>query len=112
MPSTRKGKGIRTLLCGYCLHAVLKEGNFGEWPGQDNVEDYDLDGSIACNVCGKDADFVVQLELVWDRSNYSLMNSLNQMPFYLCKAHEYIYERMQNNIELTEYFRETVNANR
>ena len=103
---------IRTLLCGYCLHAVLKEGNFGEWPGQDNVEDYELDGSIACNVCGKDADFVVQLELVWDRSNYSLMNSLNQMPFYLCKAHEYIYERMQNNIELTEYFRETVNANR
>ena len=42
---------------------MLKEGNFGEWPGQDNVEDYDLDGSIACNVCGKDADFVVQLEL-------------------------------------------------
>lgn len=105
-------EGIRTLLCGYCLHPVLKEGNFGDWPGQDNVEDYELDGLIACNVCGKDADFVVQLELVWDRSNYSLMNSLNQMPFYLCKAHEYIYERMQNNIELTEYFRETVIANR
>jgi hypothetical protein len=105
-------EGIRTLLCGYCLDGVLKEGNFGDWPGQDNIEDCELDGSIACNVCGKDADFVVQLELVWDRSNYSLMNSLNQMPFYLCKAHEYIYERMQNNIELTEYFRETVNANR
>jgi hypothetical protein len=30
------------------------------------------------------------------------------MPFYLCKSHEYLYEKMQYNIELKDYFAETV----
>lgn len=87
--------------------------------------DKDLDDEIAdlnqtapfgavlrCNICGGDADFVVQLELVKERSNYNVMESVNQMPFYLCKSHEYLYKKMQYNIELKDYFSETINSYR
>jgi len=67
-----------------------------------------LGESFRCNVCGGDADFIVQLELVKERSNYNVMETVNQMPFYLCKSHEYLYEKMQHNIELKDYFAETV----
>jgi hypothetical protein len=30
------------------------------------------------------------------------------MPFFLCAEHEYLYKRMQNNIELKDYFAETI----
>jgi hypothetical protein len=65
-----------------------------------------------CNICGGDADFIVQLELVKERSNYNVMESVNQMPFYLCKSHEYLYKKMQYNIELKDYFSETVSGYR
>jgi hypothetical protein len=64
-----------------------------------------------CNICGEDADFVVQLELVKERSNYNIIESVNQLPFYLCENHEYIYKKMQNNIELKNYFLETLREN-
>ena len=41
---------------------------------------------LRCNICGQDADFIVQLELVEERSNYNVMEPVNQMPFYLCKS--------------------------
>ena len=61
-----------------------------------------------CNICGADADFIVQLELVKDRSNYNVLESINQIPFFLCNEHQYVYKRMQNNIELKDYFVETI----
>ena len=67
---------------------------------------------LRCNICGGDADFIVQLELVKERSNYNVMESVNQMPFYLCKSHEYLYKKMQYNIELKDYFSETIGGYR
>ena len=67
--------------------------------------------SFRCNICGKDADFIVQLELIKERSNYNIVESVNRMPFFLCKEHEYLYKRMQNNIELKDYFAETIKEN-
>ena len=64
-----------------------------------------------CNICGGNADFVVQLELVKERSNYNIIESVNQMPFYLCENHEYLYRKMQSNIELKNYFLETLRQN-
>ena len=64
-----------------------------------------------CNICGAHADFIVQLELVKDRSNYSIIESVNQIPFFLCSHHQYLYKRMQNNIEPKDYFLETIKEN-
>jgi hypothetical protein len=64
-----------------------------------------------CNVCGAHADFIVQLELVKDKSNYNIIESINQIPFFLCNEHQYLYRRMQNNIELKDYFAETIKEN-
>jgi hypothetical protein len=33
------------------------------------------------------------------------------MPFYLCENHEYLYKKMQSNIELKNYFLETLRQN-
>jgi hypothetical protein len=74
----------------------------------ENEESSSYDGFFRCNVCGKDADFIVQLELIKERSNYNIVESVNQMPFLLCEEHEYLYKRMQNNIELKDYFAETI----
>ena len=74
----------------------------------ENEESSSHDGFFRCNICGKDADFIVQLELIKERSNYNIIESVNQMPFFLCEEHEYLYKRMQNNIELKDYFAETI----
>jgi hypothetical protein len=63
-----------------------------------------------CNICGDRADFVVQLELVKENTKYDVLHS-QQMPFYLCRSHEYIYKKMQENIELKDYFAETIKEN-
>jgi hypothetical protein len=63
-----------------------------------------------CNICGGKADFVVQLELVKENTRYDVLHS-QQMPFYLCKDHVYIYRKMQGNIELKDYFTETIKEN-
>ncbi|MDQ3873174.1 MAG: hypothetical protein M3258_06135 [Thermoproteota archaeon] len=63
-----------------------------------------------CNICGSKADFVVQLELLKENVKYDVLHS-QQMPFYLCKNHEYIYKKMQENIELKDYFVETIKEN-
>ena len=65
---------------------------------------------VCCNICGGDADFIVQLELIKEQSNYNVMESVNQMPFYLCRSHEYLYKKMQYNIELKDYFSETISG--
>ena len=65
---------------------------------------------LRCNICGADADFIVQLELIKEQSNYNVMESVNQMPFYLCRTHEYLYKKMQCNIELKDYFSETISG--
>jgi hypothetical protein len=31
-----------------------------------------------------------------------------QMPFYLCTEHEYLYKKMQKDLELKDYFVETI----
>lgn len=64
-----------------------------------------------CNICGEDAEYIIQLELVKERSNYNVMEPINNMPFYLCKAHEYLYKRMRTSIELKNYFPETIRVN-
>lgn len=63
-----------------------------------------------CNICGIQADFVVQLELVKGNKKYNALHT-EQMPFYLCKSHEYIYKKMQRSIELKDYFTETIREN-
>ena len=69
-----------------------------------------IDDGFKCNICGGRAEFVVQLELARGGGK---RNSLHhkQMPFYLCKAHEYVYKKMQSSIELKDYFTETIREN-
>ncbi len=70
----------------------------------------DDDPRFRCNVCGESADFVVQLELVKGSRQYNALHS-QQMPFYLCREHEYLYKKMQKSIELKDYFTETIKEN-
>jgi hypothetical protein len=87
---------------------VDKEGTNDKSDENSENPYYDV---FRCNICGEDADFVVQLELVKERSNYNIIESVNQMPFYLCETHEYLYKKMQNNIDLKNYFLETLRQN-
>ena len=63
-----------------------------------------------CNICGERADFIVQLELVKEGRRYGALHS-QQMPFYLCADHEYLYKKMQKDLELKDYFVETIREN-
>ena len=63
-----------------------------------------------CNICGERADFVVQLELVKGGTRFDVLRS-EQMPFYLCADHEYLYKTMQKDLELKDYFAETIREN-
>jgi hypothetical protein len=60
-----------------------------------------------CNICGDGADFIVQLELVRQVTNDGTART-SQMPFYLCTDHEYLYKKMQKDLELKDYFVETI----
>jgi hypothetical protein len=73
-------------------------------------EQMDGDPRFRCNICGDRADFVVQLELVKQKRLYDALHS-QQMPFYLCKDHEYVYKKMQQNIDMKNYFPETIREN-
>ena len=75
--------------------------------GENGIAD---DPRFRCNICGCSADFVVQLELVRGNKKYNALHS-QQMPFYLCKDHEYVYKKMQRSIELKDYFTETIKEN-
>jgi hypothetical protein len=68
------------------------------------------DLQFKCNICGNRADFVVQLELLKQERRYQALHS-QQMPFYLCKNHEYVYKKMQQNIDLKDYFPKTIREN-
>jgi len=68
------------------------------------------DPRFKCNICGNGADFVVQLELVRGSRKYNALHT-QQMPFYLCKSHEYVYKKMQQSIELKDFFAETIKEN-
>jgi hypothetical protein len=70
----------------------------------------DGDPRFQCNICGDRADFVVQLELVKGNMKYNALHT-EQMPFYLCRTHEYVYKKMQSSIELKDYFTETIREN-
>ena len=70
----------------------------------------DGDPRFRCNICGDRADFVVQLELIRQKRLYDTLHS-QHMPFYLCKDHEYVYKKMQQNIDLKDYFPETIREN-
>ncbi|HZA48132.1 MAG TPA: hypothetical protein VE521_04290 [Nitrososphaera sp.] len=70
----------------------------------------DADPQFKCNICGTKADFVVQLELVKQERRFHGLH-YQQMPFYLCKNHEYVYKKMQQNIDLKDYFPETIREN-
>jgi hypothetical protein len=56
------------------------------------------DMQFKCNICGNRADFVVQLELVKQKRRYNSLHP-QQMPFYLCENHEYVYKKMQQDID-------------
>jgi hypothetical protein len=87
----------------------------GSKKNDDNFTENDVQEScrelFRCNICGVDADFIVQLELLKDKSNYNILESINQIPFFLCSRHQYLYKRMQSNIELKDYFVETIKEN-
>ncbi len=70
----------------------------------------DSDQQFKCNICGTSAYFIVQLELVKQKRGYDALHS-TEMPFYLCKEHEYVYKKMQHNIDLKDYFPETIREN-
>ncbi len=53
---------------------------------------------------------LVQLELVMVNMKYNALHT-EQMPFYLCGAHEYVYKKIRSSIELKDYFRETIREN-
>jgi len=66
-----------------------------------------------CNICGKEADFEVEMELI--RISDIIRNPIktqNVIPFYLCMQHEYLYKHMMDNVEITEYFSETLDTNK
>jgi hypothetical protein len=65
-----------------------------------------------CNICGQIAEYIIHLELVKERSNYTIVESDDNMPFYLCKVHEYVYKKMRTSIDLKDYFDETIRENR
>ncbi|HEX7031404.1 MAG TPA: hypothetical protein VF172_00240 [Nitrososphaera sp.] len=75
---------------------------FVEERGIDDGEDR----RFQCNICGSKAEFVVQLEVARG-ARYNVFR-VRQTPFYLCKAHEHIYKKMQRSIELKDYFTETI----
>ncbi|MEO9321166.1 MAG: hypothetical protein ABI361_10875 [Nitrososphaera sp.] len=82
-------------------------GRTGVWsPG------YPPGGPVKCNICGKNAEYIVQLELVRRRNSYygNILHS-HEMPFYLCTRHEYLYKKMHGNIDLKDYFTETIIEN-
>ena len=66
--------------------------------------------NFKCNICGTRAEFIVQLELFKQKRGYDALHS-DEMPFYLCKEHEYVYKKMQRNIDLKDYFPETIREN-
>ena len=70
----------------------------------------DDEPNFRCNICGTRAEFLVQLELVKQKRGYDALQS-SEMPFYLCKEHEYVYKKMQHNIDLEDYFPETIREN-
>lgn len=76
----------------------------------ENEASGERDLRFRCNICGERADFVVQLELVKEGRQYGALRS-QQMPFYLCEAHEYLYKKMQKDLELKDYFVETIKEN-
>lgn len=77
--------------------------------GESRIGD---DPPFQCNICGGGrADFVVQLELAKGSKRYNALHA-QQMPFYLCKAHQHVYEKMQRTIELNDYFTETIKEHR
>jgi hypothetical protein len=80
-------------------------------PGHDDSKQTCYREELRCNICSHDADFIVQLQLVKEQSDYKIIESVDQMPFFLCKKHEYVYKRMQNSIELKGYFAETIKEN-
>lgn len=53
---------------------------------------------------------VVQLELVKGNMKYNALLT-QQIPFYLCKSHEYVYKKMQRSLEPKDYFTETIKEN-
>lgn len=63
-----------------------------------------------CNICSTPADFAMQPELVNGSRKYNALYT-EQLPFYLCKSHEYIYKKMDRSIELKDYFTETIREN-
>ncbi len=65
---------------------------------------------LRCNVCGCRADYIVQLELIREGRKYGILRT-QQMPFYLCGSHEYLYKKMQSDLELKNYFVETIKEN-
>ena len=69
------------------------------------------ENSYRCNICGNSAEYIIQLELIKEKSNYSITESNGNIPFYLCKIHEYVYKKMRMSIELKEYFEETMKLN-
>ncbi|MEW6604681.1 MAG: hypothetical protein AB1351_08345 [Thermoproteota archaeon] len=71
--------------------------------GESGIED----PSFQCNICGGRAEFVVQLELARGAKRYNAFRA-KQTLFYLCKAHEHVYKKMQRSIELKDYFTETI----
>ena len=66
--------------------------------------------NFRCNICGTRAEFLVQLELVKQKRGYDALQS-SEISFYLCKEHEYVYKKMQHNIDLKNYFPETIREN-
>ena len=66
--------------------------------------------NFKCNICGTEADFIVQLELIKQKRGYDALHS-DEMPFYLRKDHEYVYKKMKHHIDLKDYFPETIREN-
>ena len=54
---------------------------------------------------------LVQLELVMVNMKYNALHT-EQMTFYLCGAHEYVYKKIRSSIELKDYFRKTIRENK
>ncbi|HEY9387820.1 MAG TPA: hypothetical protein VIP70_12335 [Nitrososphaeraceae archaeon] len=101
---------LQTLLRGYSDRSVVDDKEVANG-GTNRYNPPSSDDLFRCNICGQDAEYIIQLELVKERSNYNVMEHINNMPFYLCKAHEYVYKRMRTSIELKNYFAETIKVN-
>jgi hypothetical protein len=65
--------------------------------------------SFKCNICGGKADSVIQLRI--NKGIDDKYKHAKQMLFYVCKLHQYLYDKMQRGVDIKDLFDDTIDEN-